>query len=71
MRKDLKLDCQVDNEHKVERYVKYSACGEPCLSVAFNKYMCPDCGHVEYYAAEGQKALMGDAYKEIDEQELN
>ena len=70
LRHDLELDCQVDNERKAERYVKCSACGEPCLSVAFNKYMCPDCGSVEYYDAEEQKALMGDAYAEIDEQEL-
>ena len=71
LRRDLELDCQVDNERKAERYVKCSTCGKTCLGIAFNKFLCPDCGNVEYYDAEGQKALMGDAYAEIDEQELS
>lgn len=71
LRQDLELDCQVDNERKVERHVKCSACGKTCLGIAFNKFLCPDCGKVEYYDTEGQQALMSDACAEIDEQELN
>ncbi len=71
LRKDLALDCQVDNERKAERCVKCSVCGKPCTGLAFNKYLCTDCGNVEYYDPEQQKSLMGDAYAEIDEQKLN
>lgn len=71
LRRDLELDCQVDNERKAERYVKCPICGKHCLSVAFNQYMCPDCDYVESCDAAGQKSVMGDAYQEIDEQELN
>ena len=71
MRKDLELDCDVDNERKTERFVKCPICGKTCLDIAFNKFLCPDCGNVEYYDAEGQKTLISDAYAEIDEQELN
>lgn len=71
LRRDLELDCQVDNERKAERYVKGSACGKTCLSVALNKFLCHAFGNVEYYDAEGPKVLMGNAYAEIDEKELN
>lgn len=70
MRNDLELDCTVDNERKAESYVTCSKCGKPCTGLAFNKFLCTDCGNVEYCDAEQQKALMGDAYAEIDEQEL-
>lgn len=71
LRKDLELDYQVDNERKAESHVTCSQCGRPCTGLAFNKYLCTDCGNVEYYDAEQQKVLMGDAYAEIDEQELD
>ncbi len=71
LRKDLELDCAVDNERKAESYVTCSKCGKPCTGLAFNRFLCNDCGNVEYYDAEHQKMLMGDAYAEIDKQKLN
>ncbi len=71
LREDLEIDCAVENERKAERYVKCSVCGKPCLGLAFNKFLCTDCGNVEYYDSEQQKALMGDAYVEISEQEIS
>ena len=58
LRKNLELDCQVDNERKTERFVKCSARGKACLGIAFNKLLCPDCNNVEYYDAEMQKSLI-------------
>lgn len=71
LRMDLGLDCTVENERKAESYVTCSKCGKPCTGLAFHKFLCPDCGNIEYYDVKAQKAVMGDAYAEIDEQELN
>lgn len=70
LRKDLVCDCAVSNERKAELYVKCPTCGSHCTGLAFNRYLCSNCGNVEYYDAEQQKILMGNDYVEIDEQEL-
>lgn len=44
-------------------------CAETVL--AFNNYLCTDCNHVEFCDVEEQKSLMGDAFAEIDKQDLS
>ena len=72
LRADLALDCAVENERNARGFVKCSKCGAICdIGLAFNRFLCSKCDSVEECDAEEQKSLMGDAYEEIDEQELS
>ncbi len=72
LRADLALDCAVDNERKARTYVRCSHCGAICdVGLLHNRFLCNACGNVEYCDSEQQKSLMGDAFAEIDEQELS
>ncbi len=72
LRKDLALDCAIDNERKVQGRIICSNCGGRCdTDLLFNRFMCDTCGFVESCGAEQQKEILGDAYITIDEQELS
>ena len=71
MRKGVALDCDIDNECKAKSYVRCSKRGKLCdTGLAFNKHLCSDCNHIEYCDPTSARALMGDTFVEIDEQDL-
>ncbi len=72
LREDLAQDCAIDNERKARVFVKCSKCGAICdIGLAFNRFWCSKCDNTEYCDADDQKAIMGDEYISIDEQELS
>ncbi len=72
LREDLALDCALDNERKAREFVKCSNCGAICgIGLAFNRFLCDECGNAEYCDADELKNIMGDEYISIDEQELS
>lgn len=71
LRADLTEDCAVLNERKATSYVICSKCGKICdIGLTDNRFLCK-CGNEEGCSEKKQKKLMGDAFEEIDEQELN
>lgn len=71
LRQDLELDCNVENEKKAEKYICCSHCGSKgVLGIAFNRFMCLDCGAVSLFDAADYKELMGADYLEIDKASL-
>ncbi len=72
LRADLALDCAVENEKKAERFVTCSICGSKSITgLAFDRFLCNDCGHYEFCSADYYKEIMGNEYVTIDEQELS
>lgn len=72
LRADLIQDCAIENEQNAESYVVCSKCGKHCdVGLAFNRYLCSACDNVEELDDEDRKALMGNDFLEIDEQELS
>ena len=72
LREDLCCDCAVENERNARKFVTCSHCGAVCdIGLSFYRFLCNDCGNVEYCDSEEQKTLMGKDYIEIDEQELS
>ncbi len=72
LREDFAQDCAIENEYNARKYVKCSKCGAICnIGLAFNRFLCDACGNVEFCEADEQKALIGDEYVSIDEQELS
>lgn len=71
LRKDLQRDCDIENETNARRFVTCPNCGERYdIGLLFNRFGCSKCGATVYCDAAEQKQLMGNAYFEIDEQEL-
>ena len=72
LREDLARDCVIENEYNAKEFVTCSKCGSTCdIGLMFNRFLCDNCGNVEYCDPDTQKLLMGSAYTEIDEQELS
>lgn len=71
LREDLARDCAIENEYNAKEFVTCSKCGSACdIGLMLNRFLCDNCGNVEYCDSDTQKLLMGSAYTEIDEQEL-
>ena len=68
LRQDLELDCEVENEKLAEEYICCFSCGsENMVGMAFNRFMCLDCGSFKTFDKAEYKELMGEDYLEIDE----
>lgn len=68
---DLELDCLVENEKRAEGYIACPDCGTGnIIGLAFNRFMCLDCGKVSLFDAADYKELMGEDYAEIDSARL-
>lgn len=71
LRQDLELDCDVENEKQAEEYICCFSCGsENMVGMAFNRFMCLDCGSSATVDKAEYKELMGEDYLEIDETRL-
>lgn len=72
LRKDLQLDCDVENEQHFGKYVVCHKCGSgDVVGCGFNRFMCADCGAMMSYDQSDYKEIMSDEYLEIDEKELS
>lgn len=72
VRKDLAMDCAVENEIRVRKFLTCPKCGGHRLDgILLNRFLCADCDLMMSCAPDEQKELMGDEYLEIDAKELD